>query len=69
MNRKKLTKLINIRKENGYNMKEMANKLGICTSYYCQIELGHRHLYYDLAKKIAKIFNLKPDDLFYEDIN
>ena len=32
---------------------------------YCQIENGQRRLSYQMAVKIAKIFNLKPDDIFY----
>ena len=68
MEEHKLTKLSELRKEKGYAMKEMAAILDICPSYYCQIELGHRNLYYKLAVKIAKIFNLKPDELFYDDI-
>lgn len=31
-----------------------------------QIENGNRRLYYDLALKIANVFKLKPDELFYE---
>jgi len=64
----KLNKLIELRKQKGYSMKDMAEMLDICTSYYCQLELGHRNLYYKLAIKIADIFKLKPDEMFYEDI-
>ena len=45
----------------------MAELLGISKSYYCQIEQKKRRLYYEMAKKIAFIFDLKPDDLFYEE--
>ena len=68
MKNKRLDKLIILRKNNGYNMKDMADKLNICVSYYCQIELGKRNLYYKMAKEIAKIFNKKPDELFFDDI-
>ena len=51
-------KLQSLRKKN--------NSVGICKAYYWQIENGNRRLYYDLALKIAKVFNQKPDDLFYE---
>ena len=47
-------------------LKEMAKKVGISYTYYWQIENKERNLYYYLAIKIAKIFNLKPDDIFYE---
>ncbi len=64
---KPLEKLKKIREKNNYTYQDMADKLGICKAYYWQLENGNRNLYYDLAKKIAKIFNLKPDDLFYEE--
>lgn len=45
----------------------MAKKLNISTPFYCQIESGRRRLSYEMAVKIAKLFNRKPDSLFYED--
>ncbi|MDD3453029.1 MAG: helix-turn-helix transcriptional regulator [Bacilli bacterium] len=44
---------------------DMAKKLGISAPYYYQIENKQRKLSYEMAYKIAIIFNLKPDDLFY----
>lgn len=64
--RKSLEKLSKLRIKNNLTYQDMADKLGICKAYYWQIENGNRNLYYDLAKKIAKIFDLKPDDIFYE---
>ena len=64
---KPLTKLRDIRIKNKLTYQDMADKLQICKAYYWQLENGNRNLYYDLAKKIAAIFNLKPDDLFYEE--
>lgn len=61
----KQKKLIEIRKKFGYNQYEMAQKLNITQSYYCQIELGQKKLYYDFAIKISQIFNKRPDDIFY----
>ena len=58
------SKLRYIRKMNNYSVDEMAHKLGICKGYYSLIENGKRRLYYDLAVNIAKVFDLKPDDLF-----
>lgn len=58
-------KLKRIRKENGYTIYDMANKLGITPSYYSQIENKKRRLFYDMAFKISSIFNMKPDSLFY----
>ncbi len=58
-------RLIKLRKEKKYSIKDMANMLNISMSYYSQIENGKRNLYYKLAVNIAKIFNLLPDDIFY----
>ena len=45
----------------------VAEKLGISKAFYCQIENGSRKLSYEMAVKIADIFNCKPDNLFYND--
>ena len=60
-------KLEKLRQEHGYTYLDMAEKLGVCKSYYWQIEHNNRRLYYDMAKEIAAIFKLKPDDLFLEE--
>ena len=65
MNILKKEKLIKIRKENNLSQYDMAKKLNMTQSYYCQIELGQKKLTYQTALKIAKIFNKKPDDIFY----
>lgn len=44
----------------------MAEYLNISYAYYWQIENNKRQLYYSLAIKIAKIFDLKPDQIFYK---
>ena len=59
--------LKNLRIENGYTYQEMADKLHICKAYYWQIEHNNRRLSYQLAKEIAAIFDLKPDDIFYQE--
>ena len=59
-------KLKKIREKNGLSYEDMANKLGISKCFYWQIEHKKRRLYYDMAKKIAQIFDIKPDDLFFE---
>ncbi len=64
---KKLKKLQIIRSDMQLTYKEVADMLKISKTYYWQIENGKRRLTYELAKKISKIFNLKPDDIFYED--
>jgi len=64
---KPLEKLKELREKNNYTYQDMAEKIGICKAYYWQIENGNRNLYYDLAKKIANVFGLKPDDIFYHE--
>lgn len=61
-------KLATIREEKGISYQEMADKLGISKCYYWQLEHKKRRLYYDLAKRIAGILELKPDDLFFDEI-
>jgi len=62
----KFYKLENLRKEHKYTYKDMAIFLGLSKTYYWQLENKKRKLYYQMAKRIADIFNLKPDDIFYE---
>ena len=59
-------KLQNLRKENNLSFLDVAREVGICKAYYWQIENGNRRLYYDLALRIAKVFNKKPDEIFYD---
>ncbi len=60
-------KLQKLRKSKGYTCEEMAKRLNISKAYYWQLENQNRRLYYELAKEIAAIFDLKPDDIFYDD--
>lgn len=53
------------RKEKKYTCKDMAEMLKISPAYYSQIENGKRNLDYKMAVKIASIFGLYPDDIFY----
>ena len=53
---------------NKLSHQDMGNLLGISKTFYWQIENNKRRLSYDRAIKIAKIFNVTPDELFYEDI-
>lgn len=56
-----------LREEKGFSYEDMAKKLHISKAYYWQIEHKNRRLSYEMAKNIASIFNLKPDDLFYNE--
>lgn len=62
-------KLKKIRKEKGYSYNYIGSIIGITGTYYYLLEAGKRSLSYSNACKIAKIFNLKPDDIFYDDYN
>ena len=62
---RKNEKLEQLRIEHGYTYQQMADMIGVCKSYYWQSEHNNRRLYYDVAKKIAAVFQLKPDDVFY----
>lgn len=62
---KNYQKLKKMRQRNGFSYEDMANKLKISKCFYWQLEHKKRRLYYDMAIRIAMIFNVKPDDLFY----
>ena len=62
-----MKKLKELRIKHNYNIKQMATLVGISPTYYWQIENKDRRLYYSIAVKIAKVFKLKPDDIFYEE--
>lgn len=60
----KLEKLKQTRLQNKMTLQEVADQLEVSKPYYWQIENGERGLSYELAVKIAAVFNLKPDDIF-----
>ena len=62
-----MNNLIKIRKKYKYTCAFMADKLKISKPFYWQIENKKRKLSYDMAVKIAKIFDMRPDDIFYND--
>ena len=61
-------KLQSTREEKGITYQDMAEKLGISKCYYWQLEHRKRRLYYDLAVKIAKVFEMKPDEIFFDEM-
>lgn len=54
---------------NNYSQQYMADELKISKTFYCQIEKKQRRLSYQMAIKIARIFNMKPDEIFYKEFN
>lgn len=63
-----LEKLKQLREENKLTYKEVAEKVNISKEYYWMIENGKRRLNYELAIKIAQVFNKKPDDIFLSNV-
>ena len=62
-----MDKLKELRHKKGWTCDDMATMLNISKAYYWQLENGKRRLFYFLAIRIAKLFELKPDELFYKD--
>jgi putative transcriptional regulator len=63
----KIEKLKCLRQSSNYTIQSMANNLSISKAFYWQIENKKRNLSYDMAVKIATIFNMKPDEIFYDE--
>ncbi len=54
-----------LRMNNNLFQKELANLLGISTSYYSSIERGKRNPTLNLAKKTADLFGESIENIFY----
>ncbi|MBP3919945.1 MAG: helix-turn-helix transcriptional regulator [Bacilli bacterium] len=61
------TKLKEMRYKKHMTSKEVAEQVGISKAFYCQLENQKRRLLYETAVKIAKVFGVKPDYLFYDE--
>lgn len=61
-----MKELKELRKKYKLTYQEVADKLSISKCFYWQIENSKRKLSYEMAIKIANIFDKKPDDIFYE---
>lgn len=59
-------KLRDVRESQGLNYSEVAQKVGISTVGYWQIENGKRGASYSTMVKLAQVFGMKPDDLFLQ---
>lgn len=60
-----MKKLKKIRKDYGYTIYDMGRLLDVTASFYSQLENGKKRLFYDMSIRIADIFSMRPDDLFY----
>lgn len=58
-----------VREKKNLSFQQMADALNISKTYYWQLENKQRRLSYNMAVKIADLFNLKPDDIFYNDFS
>ena len=59
-------RLKELRLKKGYTIYDMAKELNISYSHYSLIENKKRKLTYEMAIRIAKVFNLTPDKIFLE---
>lgn len=63
----KYLKLEQMRIQKKYKHADIAKIIGVSKSFYWQIENKKRRLTYEMAKKIAAVFNVTPDNIFLED--
>lgn len=68
MNVARLSKFRCMRKERGLNLDDVAKMLNVSKAYISMIETGKRSLDYEMAISMASIFNVKPDDIFLDDL-
>ena len=59
-----LEKLKVLRREKGLTYQEAVDATGISKEHYWFIENGKRGLTYEMAVRIAKVFNKTPDEIF-----
>lgn len=68
MKKATLNSLRTIRKSHRMTLADLANKIKVSKAYLSMIETGKRTLDYLLAIKIAAVFQLKPYQIFYNDL-
>ncbi|MTI57817.1 MAG: helix-turn-helix transcriptional regulator [Geosporobacter ferrireducens] len=59
-----LKRIKQIRESTGLTQKDMADKLGISESFYCQLEGGKRKMTIDYGMKIAHALSKSLDEIF-----
>ncbi|MER2060200.1 MAG: helix-turn-helix transcriptional regulator [Niallia sp.] len=59
-----LEKLKQLRVQNELTYQQVAEEAGISKEHYWFIENGKRGLTYEMAVRIAKVFNKNPDEIF-----
>lgn len=68
MNAARLAKFRFLRKEKGMNLEDIARELHVSKAYISMIETGKRSLDYEMAIQMAGLFDVRPDEVFFEDI-
>lgn len=58
--------LVRLRKQLGLVQEIVADQLGISRSFYGHIETGARNPTYFQAKKLAELFGVRVEDIFFE---
>lgn len=56
-----------LRKQNRYTIKEVAEKTGIAFSTYTSYEMGYRMPRVDNAQKLAEFYGCKVDDIDFSE--
>ena len=59
-----MNKLKQFREEAGLTQKQIAEKLGVSESYYCQLENNKRRMPLQLALDVSTILKKTPNDIF-----
>lgn len=61
-----IEKLKQLRMDAELTCQQVADEAGISKEHYWFIENGKRGLTYEMAIKIAKVFEKRPDEIFFE---
>lgn len=56
--------LADIRKEKNLSQGDLASKMDIAVSTYCQYETGKRNIPTHIVEKLCEILEIKQDDIF-----
>jgi len=63
----KRKRLIDLRISRGWTQRQVAERLGVTDTYYGMIESGIRTPRLVLGLRIADIFGVRPDEIFFGD--
>ncbi len=66
MSRVARKRLIELRESSQLTQEDMAKMLGISRSFYGHIETGIRNPSYGLARKIADVFDVSVEEIFFD---